>query len=78
MTKPDPINPEYYKNSNARCTCGRSIECIDVARNWGFSLGNVLKYLWRHKQKDGLEALKKAQWYLYDYVQAWEKSNDRT
>ena len=26
--------------------------------------GNIAKYLWRYKYKNGLEDLKKAQWYL--------------
>ena len=26
--------------------------------------GNIIKYLWRYKYKNGVEDLKKAQWYL--------------
>jgi hypothetical protein len=41
-------------------------ECIDVIEDLGlnFNLGNVLKYVWRHDQKNGLEDLKKARWCL--------------
>lgn len=30
----------------------------------GFCIGNVLKYLTRYRQKNGVEDLKKARWYL--------------
>lgn len=49
-------------------------ECIDVIKDItegneakgieAFCLGNVLKYLWRYKHKNGTEDLKKAKWYL--------------
>lgn len=65
----DKINhPKHYNNSLARCECGRRIECIDVTRHMNFSIGNIIKYLWRYKDKNGNEDLKKAQWYLNDLV----------
>lgn len=85
----DKINhPHHYNNSQAHCGCGRRIECIDVTRHMDFNIGNVIKYLWRYQDKNGLEDLKKAQWYLHDLivymegsvlrgvVAAWEKPND--
>lgn len=47
-------------------------ECIDVVKEitkdlsgvQAFCLGNTIKYLWRFQHKNGLEGLKKAQWYL--------------
>lgn len=61
----DNVNhPSHYESS-----C--SIECIDSMRAcFGrdyviiFCLLNAYKYLWRHKNKNGLEDLKKAAWYL--------------
>jgi hypothetical protein len=70
----DPVDhPRHYNNSDAVCSkCSTQIECIDIARHWNFDLGNVLKYLWRYKEKDGLIALKKAQWYLNDFITSEE------
>lgn len=61
----DPVNhPDHYKG-NASCNnCGHSIECIDITRTMDFRLGNAVKYIWRHGQKNGLEDLEKAAWYL--------------
>lgn len=35
----------------------------------GYLVGNVLKYLSRYKKKNGLEDLKKGQWYLNKLVE---------
>lgn len=59
----NPIEPNHYKTGN--------MECIDaLAETLGsegiksFCKGNVIKYLWRYEKKNGVEDLKKAQWYL--------------
>lgn len=62
--KTDPVNrPAHYASG--------SIECIDAMQAaFGgdavkdFCLCNAFKYLWRHRQKNGVEDLKKARWYL--------------
>lgn len=65
----DSVNhPKHYNISGINCSCGRQIECIDVSRNYGFNIGNVIKYLWRYEHKNGLEDLRKAQWYLNDEI----------
>lgn len=64
----DPVNsPAHYAN--------QGIECIDYIKQQlsdeqylGYLLGNVTKYIHRHNYKNGLEDLKKAQWYLNRYV----------
>jgi predicted transcriptional regulator len=57
-------------NSPAHYNSG-SVECIDAIESMltkeefiGFLRGNILKYQWRYKQKNGAEDLKKAQWYF--------------
>ena len=47
------------------------IECIDALKAQmtheefrGYLKGNVLKYLWRERQKGNIESLLMAQWYL--------------
>lgn len=64
QNKHDNINPGHYKERT-------SIECIDamimtfgVKRTAEYCVQNVYKYVWRHKYKNRLEDLKKAEWYL--------------
>lgn len=54
----DNINPSHYKQGK--------IEVIDYILDQEFNYleGNVIKYVSRYKYKNGLEDLKKAQWYL--------------
>ena len=61
--KADMVNhPPHYNKYG--------IECIDALRastGEGFEYylqGNVMKYLWRYRYKNGIEDLKKANWYL--------------
>ncbi len=61
-------HPPHYNSSGIICECGRQIECIDVTRHMDFNLGNAMKYLWRYEYKGGLEDIKKARWYIDDYI----------
>jgi len=80
----DLVNhPKHYNSSAAHCECGRKIECIDITRHMGFNLGNALKYIWRSEHKNGTEDIKKAIWYLNDYIkklstEAVEKSVNKS
>ena len=59
----DMVNqPPHYNQAGIEC-----IEAIRAATGEGYEFylqGNILKYLWRYKYKNGLEDLKKARWYL--------------
>lgn len=77
---PDMVNhPPHYKSETG-------LEAIDVIEAFTFDLkgieatdtGNILKYMCRWKQKNGLQDLKKAMWYLQhliDHVEKLEKEN---
>ena len=56
----DPTNPSYYGHDQA------VVECIDYIESHAFDFleGNVIKYVTRYESKNGLEDLKKAEWYL--------------
>ena len=59
----DMVNkPPHYNKSGIEC-----IDAIGAATEDGFEYylqGNILKYLWRYRYKNGVEDLKKARWYL--------------
>lgn len=69
----DPvIKPLHYN-------CG-AVECIDAIESSmepnefrSFCKGNIIKYIWRYEHKNGLEDLKKAQWYLNRMIASYEK-----
>jgi hypothetical protein len=51
-------NPKHYTSHPS------GVECIQITEHMGFVLGNALKYIWRADLKNGIEDLKKAQWYI--------------
>ena len=52
------------------------IECIQITEHMNFNVGNAVKYLWRHADKDKpLEDLKKARWYIDREIQLREQAN---
>jgi hypothetical protein len=59
----DMVNkPPHYNQAGIEC-----IEAIKAATGTGYKSylqGNIIKYLWRHEYKNGVEDLKKAHWYL--------------
>lgn len=61
----DNVNHPYHYDGST------SIECIEAmetmfgrAMAYDFCVCNAFKYIWRHRNKNGLEDLNKAQWYL--------------
>lgn len=69
-------------NRPAHYTSG-GIECIDAMQAaFGdeavkdFCLCNAFKYLWRHRQKNGVEDLKKCRWYLNRLIREMEVAED--
>lgn len=62
-------HPAHYNSLGVECSgCAKPIECMDVVVAFDFHLGNVIKYIWRHNHKNGIEDLKKAKYYLDDYI----------
>ena len=75
MTKDNVNSPSHYTQANG-------LECIDaitaaVSGKSGIEavcVANVIKYLWRYELKNGVEDVKKAQWYLNRLVSEMGKS----
>lgn len=70
----DPVkHPNHY--------CYGKFECVEVVKELtagasgpeGFLLGNVIKYLWRYRRKNGAEDLKKARRYIEMLIMLYEE-----
>lgn len=71
----DNINhPLRYTKGDIECidaikaaTVGKTgIEAVDV--------GHIIRYLWRYEEKDGLESVKKAEWYIKHLINELESN----
>lgn len=70
--KADPVNrPAHYTSGGIECIDAMQAAFGDEAVK-DFCLCNAFKYLWRHRQKNGVEDLKKARWYLNRLITAME------
>lgn len=70
MESKDNVNhPTHYKSKTG-------LEVLDVieAFDLNFHIGNIVKYIIRAPAKNGLEDLKKAQFYLNRYINLLENS----
>ena len=69
-------HPKHYQSKTG-------LEVIDVIEAFTFDLngieatdtGNIIKYICRWKKKNGLEDLKKAEWYLNHLINHIEREN---
>ena len=76
-SKPDNVNhPKHYLKGG--------LECIQVIKaqltpeqNKGYLYGNVLKYMWRWPEKNGIEDLRKAKHYLEWLIEVVEKNANK-
>lgn len=70
--KEDMVNhPPHYNKAGIE-----TIDAIKAMTDGGFEYylqGNIMKYLWRYRYKNGVEDLKKAQWYLTELIDVVEK-----
>lgn len=67
----DAINPNHYNKGG--------VECIDALKSsmtreafLGHLKATIIAYLWRYEDKNGLEDVKKAQWYLDRLIRTLE------
>ena len=72
----DMVNhPPHYNRAGIE-----TIDAIEAMTDKGFEYylqGNIMKYLWRYRYKNGVEDLRKAEWYLNKLIknrENYEKS----
>lgn len=61
-------HPSHYETGQFECI-DVMLEVMGVEYVKGFCVCNAFKYLYRHRNKNGLEDIKKAIWYLNKFVE---------
>lgn len=75
--KTDNVNhPSHYNNGGIEC-----IDAIEAATKgldgcMAFDIGNAIKYLWRFKDKNGAEDLRKSIWYIQHAIDLYEEKKE--
>lgn len=61
----DPVNnPSHYTAGKVECIDALEAATVNLTGVEAVCTANAIKYLWRWKQKNGVEDLKKAKWYI--------------
>ena len=64
--------PAHYNQSGIECM--QAIEAsMSKDQFCGYLKGNIQKYIWRYEDKNKIEDLKKAQWYLNKLIETYEQ-----
>lgn len=69
----DVVNkPKHYNQGGIEC-----LDAIEASMSKeqfvGYLKGNIQKYLWRFEQKNGIEDLKKSEFYLKRLILVYQK-----
>lgn len=74
--KPDMVeHPAHYNQGDIECIDAIKSAVIGKTGIEAVCVANVIKYLWRYETKNGLEDVKKAQFYLNRLIKEFEDKN---
>lgn len=73
----DNVNsPGHYTQAGIECIDAITVAVSGKSGIEAVCVANVIKYLWRYELKNGVEDVKKAQWYLNRLVSELENKPD--
>jgi hypothetical protein len=65
-------HPSHYNQGSVECIDAIESATKELSGVDSFCTGNAIKYMWRWKQKGGIDDLKKAKWYIERLITQWE------
>lgn len=71
-------HPPHYTQGGIECIDALAAATVNLKGIEAVCTANAIKYLWRWKEKNGVEDLCKAQWYIGHLIKKLEKENDNT
>jgi hypothetical protein len=72
----DNINPDHYKQGNIEVIDMIESATASISGFEGYCVGNIVKYVSRYNQKNGIEDLKKSKWYLEKLIKYLENGKE--
>lgn len=70
----DNVNhPSHYTQGGIECIDALKAATVGKTGIEAVCVANAIKYLWRYEEKNGLEDVKKAQWYINRLIQELEE-----
>lgn len=68
-------HPKHYTQGGIECIDALKAATIGKTGIEAVCVANVIKYLWRYEEKNGLEDVFKAQWYVNRLIQELQEKN---
>lgn len=68
-------HPSHYTQGDIECIDALKAATVGKKGIEAVCVANVIKYLWRFEEKNGLEDVKKAQWYINRLIQELEDND---
>ncbi len=73
----DNVNhPTHYTKGSIECIAALEAATVGKIGIEAICVANVIKYLWRYEEKNGLEDVYKAKWYLNRLIKKMEHDRD--
>lgn len=69
-------HPQHYNQDGIECIDAIKAATVGKTGIEAFCVGNAIKYLFRYENKNGLEDVKKAQWYINRLIQELEEKKE--
>lgn len=69
-------HPQHYNQGGIECIDAIKAATVGKTGIQAFCVGNAIKYLFRYENKNGLEDVKKAQWYINRLIQELEEKKE--
>lgn len=76
MSKDNVNSPSHYTQAGIECIDASTAAVSGKSGIEAVCVANIIKYLWRYELKNGVEDVKKAQWYLNRLVAELESKPD--
>lgn len=73
MTIDNVNNPAHYNSGKVECIDALDSATVNKTGIEAICVANIIKYLWRYEQKNGVEDVKKARWYINRLIEVLEK-----
>lgn len=69
-------HPQHYNQGDIECIDAIKAAAVGKTGVEAFCVGNAIKYLWRFEEKNGLQDVEKARWYVERLIQELKESTE--
>jgi hypothetical protein len=72
----DNVNPSHYKQGEVECIDALEAATVNLRGIDAVCTANAIKYLWRWREKNGVEDLEKSIWYIKKMIRKIQEGAD--